>query len=216
MVVLVFVFICCAPICCACSTRPRRHGLTLRMSHEGERSTDARTQDQPERAPPHWLNPLGWAADLFASLSSFNAAARTWSEEVTGMEPDSPRSHTSKKIAQSAWSHLSPCAASRTISESSAILREPSRGASSPEASLRHMATISLPHGERYQGIFANGSRAMFEPQSTSGPLGRTAAVLARHADSASSCRSGSEYLRAALRAVYFRFAHRRKAQRKR
>jgi hypothetical protein len=128
------------------------------MSHEGERPTDARIQDQPERAPPHWLNPLGWAADSFASLSSFNAAARTRSEQVTGMGPGSPRWHTSKKIAQSSWSHLSPCAESRTISESSAILREPSRGASSPEASLRHMATISLPQGERYQGIFANGS----------------------------------------------------------
>ena len=28
------------------------------MSHEGERATDARIQDQPERAPPHWLNPF--------------------------------------------------------------------------------------------------------------------------------------------------------------
>jgi len=33
-------------------------GVTLRMSHEGERPADARIQDQPERAPPHWLNPF--------------------------------------------------------------------------------------------------------------------------------------------------------------
>jgi hypothetical protein len=32
--------------------------LTLRMSHEGERARGARTRNQPERAPPHWLNPL--------------------------------------------------------------------------------------------------------------------------------------------------------------
>ena len=32
--------------------------LTLRMSHEGERATGDRIEDQPERAPPHWLNPL--------------------------------------------------------------------------------------------------------------------------------------------------------------
>ena len=31
---------------------------TLRMSHEGERATDARMRRQPDRAPPHWLNPL--------------------------------------------------------------------------------------------------------------------------------------------------------------
>jgi hypothetical protein len=33
----------------------------MRMSHEGERPTDARIQDRAERAPPHWLNPLGSA-----------------------------------------------------------------------------------------------------------------------------------------------------------
>jgi hypothetical protein len=31
---------------------------TMRMSHEGERATADRIQDQPDRAPPHWLNPL--------------------------------------------------------------------------------------------------------------------------------------------------------------
>ncbi len=32
--------------------------LTMRLSHEEERATDARIQDQPDRAPPHWLQPL--------------------------------------------------------------------------------------------------------------------------------------------------------------
>jgi hypothetical protein len=32
---------------------------TTRMSYEGERANDARTRDDRERAPPHWLNPLG-------------------------------------------------------------------------------------------------------------------------------------------------------------
>jgi len=33
----------------------------MRMSPEGERATGSRIQDQPDRALPHWLNPLGWA-----------------------------------------------------------------------------------------------------------------------------------------------------------
>ena len=37
----------------------RLRSPTLRMSHEGERATDARMQDEPDRALPHWLNPLG-------------------------------------------------------------------------------------------------------------------------------------------------------------
>jgi hypothetical protein len=43
------------------------------MSHEGERPIDARIQDRPERAPPHWLKPLGWAvvALLVARTSVF-------------------------------------------------------------------------------------------------------------------------------------------------
>src|ERR1017187_2320998 len=40
-------------------------GLTLRMSHEGERVTCARIQDQADRAPSHWLNPL-YSAKLSA------------------------------------------------------------------------------------------------------------------------------------------------------
>src|ERR1017187_7017242 len=28
------------------------------MSHEGERATGLRMQDEADRAPPHWLNPL--------------------------------------------------------------------------------------------------------------------------------------------------------------
>jgi hypothetical protein len=32
---------------------------TLRMSHEGERVNGARMRNKSERAPPHWLNPLG-------------------------------------------------------------------------------------------------------------------------------------------------------------
>jgi hypothetical protein len=28
------------------------------MSHEGERVTDVPIQEEPDRAPPHWLNPL--------------------------------------------------------------------------------------------------------------------------------------------------------------
>ena len=32
--------------------------ITTRTSHEGERATVSRIQDQPDRAPPHWLNPL--------------------------------------------------------------------------------------------------------------------------------------------------------------
>ena len=34
--------------------------LTLRISHEGERAADARIRRQPDRDPPHWLNPLGF------------------------------------------------------------------------------------------------------------------------------------------------------------
>src|ERR1039458_8190354 len=32
--------------------------ITLRMSHEGERAPGVRVMDEPDRAPPHWLNPL--------------------------------------------------------------------------------------------------------------------------------------------------------------
>ena len=32
--------------------------LTSRMSHEEERVNRARTWEKPERAPPHWLDPL--------------------------------------------------------------------------------------------------------------------------------------------------------------
>jgi hypothetical protein len=28
------------------------------MRHERERATDAGMQNQPNRAPPHWLNPI--------------------------------------------------------------------------------------------------------------------------------------------------------------
>ena len=31
---------------------------TMRMSHEEERVNGAGMQQKPERAPPHWLNPL--------------------------------------------------------------------------------------------------------------------------------------------------------------
>jgi hypothetical protein len=31
---------------------------TTRMSHEGERVNGARTGENRDRAPPHWLNPL--------------------------------------------------------------------------------------------------------------------------------------------------------------
>jgi hypothetical protein len=36
-----------------------RRAITLRMSHEGERATGHGIQDEPDRAPPHWLNPFG-------------------------------------------------------------------------------------------------------------------------------------------------------------
>ena len=38
------------------------------MSHEGERATGYRIEDQPERAPPHWLNPLCSACAADRSL----------------------------------------------------------------------------------------------------------------------------------------------------
>ena len=54
---------------------------TLRMSHEGERARGGRMQGKTERAPPHWLNPLGsafrlarWREKPHASPS--NVAAR--------------------------------------------------------------------------------------------------------------------------------------------
>src|ERR1035441_3587457 len=31
------------------------------MIHEEERVNSARMRNKPERAPPHWLNPFGWA-----------------------------------------------------------------------------------------------------------------------------------------------------------
>jgi hypothetical protein len=33
---------------------------TTRMSHEEERVNGVRMRNKPERAPPHWLNPLCW------------------------------------------------------------------------------------------------------------------------------------------------------------
>ena len=42
----------------------------MRMSHEGERATGDRIQYQPDRALPHWLNPLlGGMRCSFMSLS---------------------------------------------------------------------------------------------------------------------------------------------------
>lgn len=72
--------------------------------------------------------------ELSASFSSFDAALRTLPAKVFSTSRSwSSDPNTEKKIFQSSWSHLSPCAESRTISDSFAILREPSIHCSSPE-----------------------------------------------------------------------------------
>ena len=50
----------------------------MRMSHEGERTTDSRIQDQPDRAPPHWLNPLGWAISYVLANYEYDSRYRKW------------------------------------------------------------------------------------------------------------------------------------------
>jgi len=48
----------------------------MRMSHEEERANRARTRNQRERAPPHWLNPFG-SVNSRNSLNKSPSAART-------------------------------------------------------------------------------------------------------------------------------------------
>jgi hypothetical protein len=49
----------------------------MRMSHEGERATDVRTQDQTDRAPSHWLNPLVGACVAYHSRSAVRQASHS-------------------------------------------------------------------------------------------------------------------------------------------
>jgi len=71
----------------------KRNSLrTLRMSHEGERARCTRIQDQADRAPPHWLNPLCSTGFSWRSSSMKPAgSALVFGEEVfsCGLEPKS-------------------------------------------------------------------------------------------------------------------------------
>jgi hypothetical protein len=59
----------------------------MRMSHEGERVTGARIRERPDRALPHWLNPLVGLRenDLGSWGSGRSALIFLWSCSVARM-----------------------------------------------------------------------------------------------------------------------------------
>ena len=53
------------------------------MSHEGERATGGRIQCKPDRAPPHWLNPLVWHRRVFTYYSAATIEKTTQTQRRT-------------------------------------------------------------------------------------------------------------------------------------
>jgi|GEM_PF-1844803 len=51
VVVLLFVFVVCGSVCCACSTRPRRHGLTTELSDSRPAVITPLTLDDQSASP---------------------------------------------------------------------------------------------------------------------------------------------------------------------
>src|SRR5436190_12962241 len=68
---------------CSCGDNPK---LTPRMSHDEERGV----QDEYDRAPRHWLNPL--RLDLVISMSSAARHCHHW-WRVTSASPSKTESH---------------------------------------------------------------------------------------------------------------------------